>query len=210
MKKIICAAVLIFFGGVSTSNAQQKPYFQQRVDHQIKVRLDDKSHYLHGEMTMRYTNNAPDTLREIYMLVYPNAFSTDRSAFAIQSVENGNTAFYLADKEDWGFIDSLFFEQSGLPVAFTPTQQPDIIRLNLAEPIPPGGSTELHTPFRVKIPKAFSRLGHEGQSYHIAQWYPKPAVYDAQGWHLIPYLDQGEFYYEFGSYDVSITLPENY
>lgn len=210
MKKIICAAVLISFGGASTSNAQQKPYFQQRVDHQIKVRLDDKSHYLHGEMTMRYTNNAPDTLREIYMLVYPNAFSTDRSAFAIQSVENGNTAFYLADKEDWGFIDSLFFEQSGLPVAFTPTQQPDIIRLNLAEPIPPGGSTELHTPFRVKIPKAFSRLGHEGQSYHIAQWYPKPAVYDAQGWHLIPYLDQGEFYYEFGSYDVSITLPENY
>ena len=49
-------------------------------------------------------------------------------------------------------------------------------------------------------------MGHEGQSYMITQWYPKPAVYDSKGWHEMPYLDQGEFYSEFGSFDVHITL----
>ena len=67
------------------------------------------------------------------------------------------------------------------------------------------------TPFKVKIPSgAISRLGHVGQSFQITQWYPKPAVYDKDGWHEMPYLGQGEFYSEYGSFDVSITLSKNY
>jgi hypothetical protein len=75
----------------------------------------------------------------------------------------------------------------------------------------PGGSIDVSTPFRVKVPSgSISRLGHIGQSYQITQWYPKPAVYDKNGWNPMPYLNQGEFYSEFGSFDVSITIPENY
>jgi aminopeptidase N len=44
----------------------------------------------------------------------------------------------------------------------------------------------------------------------ICQWYPKPAVYDRKGWHPMPYLDQGEFFSEYGSYKVNITLPAHY
>ncbi|NLO52732.1 MAG: M1 family metallopeptidase, partial [Bacteroidales bacterium] len=53
-------------------------------------------------------------------------------------------------------------------------------------------------------------LGHIGESYQISQWYPKPAVYDRSGWHQMSYLDQGEFFSEFGHFDVQITLPTNY
>jgi hypothetical protein len=60
------------------------------------------------------------------------------------------------------------------------------------------------------VPKTFSRLGHEGQSYQISQWYPKPAVFDKDGWHPLSYVDQGEFYSEFGSFEVRITVPKNY
>ena len=74
----------------------------------------------------------------------------------------------------------------------------------------PGASVTITTPFRVKIPDSFSRFGHVEQSYQITQWYPKPAVYDRKGWHPMPYLDQGEFYSEFGTFDVRITLPANY
>ncbi|HRH39056.1 MAG TPA: M1 family metallopeptidase, partial [Flavobacteriales bacterium] len=54
------------------------------------------------------------------------------------------------------------------------------------------------------------RLGHTKQAYYITQWYPKPAVFDRTGWHAIPYLTQGEFYSEYGAFDVTITLPKNY
>lgn len=191
-------------------NAQTKPYFQQKVDHTINVELDDKTHFLHGSMKMQYTNNSPDTLHYIYMHIYPNAYSVDNSAFSKQAVENGSTQHYLSKKSDWGYIDSLKFEQEGLPVKIVMTGDVDIIRIMLPQAILPGQTTEITTPFRVKIPKTFSRLGHEGNSYQITQWFPKPAVYDREGWHPMPYLDQGEFYYEYGSYDVSITLPENY
>jgi Aminopeptidase N len=83
--------------------------------------------------------------------------------------------------------------------------------VHLSTPLQPGTQIEITTPFRVKIPhNGVSRLGHYMNSYQITQWYPKPAVYDHKGWHHMPYLTQGEFYSEFGSFDVSITVPENY
>jgi len=85
-----------------------------------------------------------------------------------------------------------------------------IYRLSMTKKIPAGGTMVIKTPFTLKIPASFSRLGHVGESYQLTQWYPKPAVYDLDGWHPMPYLDMGEFYSEFGSFDVKITLPENY
>ncbi|MDB4534453.1 M1 family metallopeptidase, partial [Vicingaceae bacterium] len=87
----------------------------------------------------------------------------------------------------------------------------DICIVTLSKPLKPGESIEITTPFNVKVPSGtISRLGHLGQSYQITQWFPKPAVYDLDGWHTMPYLDQGEFYSEYGTFDVHITLPENY
>jgi len=87
----------------------------------------------------------------------------------------------------------------------------DVCRVLLPRPLAPGNSIVLTTPFHVKIPSGtISRLGHVGQAYAITQWYPKPAVYDHKGWHPMPYLNQGEFFSEYGSFEVSITLPANY
>jgi hypothetical protein len=82
--------------------------------------------------------------------------------------------------------------------------------IELNKPLLPSQQIDITTPFRLVIPEVFSRLGHDGQQYQISQWYPKPAVYDLKGWHPMPYLDQGEFYSEIGSYEVRISLPKNY
>jgi hypothetical protein len=208
--------LITFFFTLGTGVMQAQPaYWQQKVDNDIAVTLDDKENMLRGNITIVYQNNSPDTLRFIYFHLYPNAYSTDRTAFERQAVENKKTDHYFSGIEDRGFIDSLKFTVTGSdnsirPAGIVEMQDPDIMRLILPEPLLPGGRISMETPFRIKIPKAFSRLGHDKQTYQISQWFPKPAVYDAKGWHAMPYLDQGEFYSEYGSYHVEITLPENY
>ncbi|TNE54670.1 MAG: M1 family peptidase [Bacteroidetes bacterium] len=189
----------------------QKTYFQQEVHYMIQATLDDSRHMLDARIRMEYINHAPDTLREIWMHLWANAYQNRKTAFCRQKLRDGNARFFFAPERQLGYFENLDFKVDEQQVAwqYDPVN-PDIAVLKLAEPLPPGGKLVISTPFLLKIPASFSRLGHVGTSYQMTQWYPKPAVYDAQGWHAMPYLDVGEFYSEFGSFDVQITLPENY
>jgi hypothetical protein len=145
------------------------------------------------------------------MHVWPNAFKNNKSSFAKQKLEDKNTKFEYSKNSERGYMDSLQFLVNGFPVQVISNEEfPDIIKLILPTSLQPKDSIIITTPFRVKLPYTFSRIGHVEQSYQISQWYPKPAVFDQKGWHPIPYLDQGEFYAEYATYDVHITLPQNY
>ncbi|MCB0596464.1 MAG: M1 family metallopeptidase, partial [Phaeodactylibacter sp.] len=189
----------------------QDSYFQQEVQYRINVRLDDEAHVLHGQITIAYQNNAPRALDSIWFHLWPNAYRNRQTAYAQQQGRMNKSQFFFAEDSELGHIDSLDFTTNESPVRWElHPQHPDIAVLILNEPLAAGGKIRIATPFRVKLPRTFSRLGHEGQAYQLTQWYPKPAVYDQAGWHAMPYLDMGEFYSEFGGFDVRITLPENY
>jgi len=195
-----------------TALAQDKLYFQQEVNYKINVSLDDKKHELTGDESLEYINNSPDELTFIWFHIWPNAYKNNRTALAKQLIADGNKDFYFASDADRGYINGLDFKVNAQPVKKEPhPAHIDIVKIILNEPLKPGGKITITTPFHVKIPIGiFSRLGHINQQYQITQWYPKPAVYDKYGWHPMPYLNQGEFYSEFGTFDVSITLPKNY
>ncbi len=205
-------SIFFFISVLFTSAAVAQSYFQQEVNYRIQVTLDDVKHGLSASEIIEYTNNSPDTLREIYFHLWPNAYKNNSTALAMQQLEDGKTQLYYAKPEDRGFIDSLDFMVNNEKVRWDyDSVHIDICKLVLNKPLVPGTKIFIYTPFHVKIPSArFSRLGHIGQSYMITQWYPKPAVYDRNGWHPMPYLDQGEFYSEFGSFNVIINVPRNY
>jgi hypothetical protein len=186
-------------------------YWQQRVDYTIDVTLNDKEKTLDGFERVIYTNNSPDTLQFIWFHLWPNAYKNDKTAFSDQELELRNTAFYFSDKEKKGYINRLDFKVDGVTAKTEDhPQHIDIVKLILPKPLPPNQQITITTPFHEKLPFNFSRGGYDGESFQITQWYPKPAVYDKNGWHPMPYLDQGEFYSEFGSFDVRITVPKNY
>jgi hypothetical protein len=186
-------------------------YWQQEVNYVIDVRFTEKGRTLEGFEKLTYTNNSPDTLRFIWFHLWPNAYKNDKTAFTEQQLQNDNTDFYFSHQLMRGYINRLDFKVDGATARTEDhPQHIDIIKLLLPKPLPPGGTATITTPFHVKLPWHFSRSGWDNYGIQVAQWYPKPAVYDAKGWHAMPYLDQGEFYSEFGNYDVSITVPKDY
>lgn len=209
--KYALTCMVLFFTLPAQAQEETGSYFQQKVDFEIDVTLNDVAHVLSGHIRINYTNHAPEALTRIPVHLYPNAYSSKETRFAEQQLRLGDLQFYYAPPEVLGGIDSLSFAANGKKLAMREDPQyREIIWLRLPTPLDSGGTISLESPFRVKIPKSFSRLGHVFQSYQITQWYPKPAVYDRNGWNLVPYLDQGEFYSDFGDYTVRITLPENY
>ncbi|MFT6716624.1 MAG: hypothetical protein ACJA0Q_001268 [Saprospiraceae bacterium] len=197
---------------ISLSFTSVQAYWQQKVNFKINVSLDDKEHVLRANEEITYINNSPDTLASIYLHLWPNAYSGESTALAKQLLSQGETSLYYYFQEDIGYIDSLDFKVKGevMKWNYHPDYE-DIALLRLNSLLLPGDTVIITTPFRVQLPQSLiSRLGHDEQAYQITQWFPKPAVYDQQGWHPYPYLDQGEFYSEFGDFEVNITLPKNY
>ncbi|TNE74140.1 MAG: M1 family peptidase [Bacteroidetes bacterium] len=201
--------ILIF---LLTSLLSYAQYWQQEVNYRIDVQLDDVNHVLSAFEEFEYINHSPDVLNKIYIHLWPNAYRNKNTALAKQLYHSGETDLTFETEALGGFIDSLDFKVNGEKANWEyHPDHIDIAIIHLKEGLQPEQSIRISTPFKVKIPSgSISRLGHIGQSYQITQWYPKPAVYDKEGWHPIPYLNQGEFYSEYGSFDVSIRLPKNY
>ena len=203
--------IFLILGLSWTAAAQSPDYFQQEVHYDIQVTLDDQEHSLEGVVALEYTNHSPQTLPFIYFHLWAKAFERPESAFSRQQLRNGNTDFYFAKDKDLGGYPMVDFLVDGAALKADPDPvHPDVVKVWLPKALEPGSTMQMTIPFKLKIPASFSRLGHIEESYQMTQWYPKPAVFDQEGWHPMPYLDLGEFYSEFGSFKVQITLPENY
>lgn len=202
---LICCFCLI------VSQLQAQDYWQQKVDYKMNVRLHPNDNTLDAFARIQYTNHSPDTLHFIWFHIWPNAFKNDRTAYSDHELENGNKTFYFSSNEEKGYINRLDFrvDEQVLKTEDHP-EHIDIIKVYLPAPLAPEGTVSITTPFHVKLPYNFSRSGYFNKTYQVTQWYPKPAVYDRNGWHPMPYLDQGEFYSEFGDYEVTITVPEKF
>ncbi len=188
----------------------QQNYWQQELTYKIDVELNDVEKSLKAFETIVYKNNSPSTLNFIWFHLWPNAYSNENTALFMQ-LKNDPDRKKKMEKYTNGNIDGLSFKVNEKPaVTEAHPQHIDIIKLLLAEPLKPGDSISITTPFNVKLPSYFSRAGFAEEEFMVSQWYPKPAVFDKDGWHEFPYLDMGEFYSEYASFTVNLTLPSQY
>ncbi len=208
MKKIITLFALF----LSFSALAQTGYWQQKLYYTIDISLNDKDKTITGKETVIYKNNSPETLDYVWFHIWPNAYNNENTAL-YQQIKNDASRKKKLETSSRGSIDGLAFTVNGKTAATEPHTNPsyiDIIKVKLPQPLKPGDSASISTPFTVKLPNYFSRSGFADDEFMICQWYPKPAVYDKTGWHEMPYLDMGEFYSEYADYKVNITLPSEY
>ncbi len=197
-------------------------YWQQRADYVIRASLDTATHTITGHETIRYTNNSPDTLRYLWLQVDQNIYRTDSRGAAI----NPTDARFAGAGFVGGYVIESFGEVlAGPRTARGPTTRIEplhtqvngtMLRTDLDRPLAPGRTITLDVAYHFQVPEHGSdRMGRKqypgGWLYEIAQWYPRMAVYDdVRGWNTEQYLGQGEFYLEYGDFDVSITVPRRY
>ncbi len=177
--------------------------------------LDVSTHRYTGETTLRYTNNSPDTLKEVFFHLYFNAFRPG-SEMDVRSRTIEDPDSRVADRiqaltpDEQGELKVLSMKQMGKVVELE--HMGTVLRAVLAQPLMPGKTTTLVYSFEGQVPLQIRRSGRnssEGVAYSMTQWYPKLAEYDFRGWHAIPYVGR-EFHAVFGDFDVSLTLDSSY
>lgn len=197
---------------VCAAASSQETYWQQHLRYDIKAELNDKEKSISGFETIIYKNNSPSALDFIWFHIWPNAYKNESTAL-LQQIKNDKERSKKLETFGTGSIDSLRFTVNNKAAKTEPHSNPqyiDIIKLVLDKPLQPGDSVTIATPFKVMLPPYFSRSGYADDEFMACQWYPKPAVFDKNGWHEFPYLDMGEFYSEYADYAVSLTLPSLY
>jgi hypothetical protein len=190
----------------SASGQPGPAYWQQRADYTLAVALDTARHVVGGTVTIRYTNNSPDTLRFVWLQLEQNTYAPDSRGSHVFRPESRGRA-----KEFAGGYTLADVTVDGKPAVHVVNDAR--MRIDLDRPVAPnGGRATFAMRFSFPVPvKGSDRMGRDGTLYAIAQWYPKMAVYDdVVGWYAIPYFGQGEFYTEYGDFDVAVTVPSGY
>src|SRR3954463_11603876 len=194
-------------------------YRQQRVDYVIRAALDPVAQTVAGEERITYSNRSPDSLRYLWLQLDQNLFnSSSRGSLIFDQSSRFGTA---------GAQGGVTLTKVQLAASAKSSSHPGraatalkylvngtMMRVDLPRPLPPGSREVLEIAWSFPFGPNSNRMGIEqidgSNVYEVAQWYPRLAVYDdVRGWNTEQYLGQGEFYLEYGSFDVSLTVPSN-
>ncbi len=183
----------------------------QRPQYKISAALDTAGHTMKGTIDITYTNHSSKALDRLGIHLWPNAYSNRNTAYGKQMLNLGKLDFQSARTSKLGGLSRLSFTSTENEIRLDiDSINIDIGWIILTKALEPGESIHISSPYTLKIPESFSRLGRTGDSYQLTQWYPHIAVLDENGWNMMPYLDQGEYYNDFADYDVTIETPAGY
>jgi Peptidase family M1 domain len=187
-------------------------YWQQRADYLIRATLDPATQALTGRETIHYTNHSPDPLPYLWLQVEQNICAPGSVTNLLDQPPLAflGSSFDFSCKEFAGGLTLESLTSMGRPLVHT--IYGTMMRVDLSRPLRPGLALDIDVTWRFTVPPyGAGRMGHDGELYELGQWYPRMAVYDdVKGWNHEPYIGAGEFYLEYGSFDVALTVPATY
>lgn len=190
--------------------------------YEIWVELDHSQRMLHGRETISWTNTSGDAVPDMLFHLYFNAFKNEDSTVLQESKEESLVVRARVKEGEWGWVEvTKIALEDGTdlkPTAeFVTRDEPrhsgdqTVMRVMFPEPIAPGATVRLRCEFESRVPRSGMRTGYYKDSYFIAQWFPKPGVYEeGKGWNCHQYHANSEFYADFADFVVHITVPENF
>ncbi|HZF67667.1 MAG TPA: M1 family metallopeptidase [Gemmatirosa sp.] len=186
-------------------------YWQQRADYRVIATLDETRGVVTAHGTLTYVNRSPDTLRELFLHQHLNAFRPESRWSATDQAEGRLRFQKLVDPDHAYERFTAAPTVGGTPLAVTYPGAPDssVAHVALPRPLAPGDSVVVTLAWEARPSTVLRRQGRRGRSFDLAQWYPKVAVYDRGGWQPHALVPSGEFYGEFGDFDVTLVVRDD-
>jgi hypothetical protein len=232
---LLCGVIASLAEIVLPARAQT---YQSQIEHPIvqyrmSATLDPATKTVRGHYRLTWWNHTDDTIPDLYFHLYLNAFKNLDSTFMRRDPyerKHDSLTDWLTipgeDKWGWEKIDRIQIVNGADLTPLVTYAHPDdnnaadqtVVHIVLPQPIPPKGTIELSVDFTSKLPRAFARTGYDGDYFLVGQWFPKIGVYEGPGergrttggWNCHQFHRYTEFYADYGTYDVDLTVPSNY
>ena len=212
---LVLPVVLLLPASAATPRAAVRLPDAQAADvasYRIDARLDPAAKTVEGTGQITYRNPSQDTLGELWLRLYLRAFSGPDTVWMRES--GGQHRGVAADADTRGDITMHKLSLAGGDDLLATAMLTDtLLHVPLDQPLRPGESIDLDVAWTSKLPRVFARTGYGGRDdtfFMVGQWYPKMAVYDRGRWDTEPWHANAEFFHDFGSYDVRISVPPEY
>jgi Peptidase family M1 domain len=186
--------------------------------YRIEARLDPHTHEVRGEEVLEWHNATAEATPDLCLHLYLNAFANNRTTL-LEDLPEETARWMRRHPGGWGGIDVTSIRVGGAdltdrlqferPSDGNPNDR-TLARLPLPAKVAPGHDVEVEMRFTAHLPRLFLRSGHAAPFFFVAQWFPKVGVFEDGKWQCHQYHATGEFYADFGTYDVDLTVPSEY
>jgi hypothetical protein len=213
------------WGGPRTGN--EATLSNRIVSYSIDAELDPVKHTITGKQALTWRNRSTQPVCSLYVHLYLNGFDGPGSTFMTEqrASESGFRSNVDTKDGEFGFIRLDKVVQDGAPAKWTfvqpdggPRTDRSVVRIDLPRPVAAGATTTLDIDFFDQLPRVVARTGYYGSFHLVAQWFPKVAVLELAGergataprWNAHEFHLHSEFFADFGSFDVRLTVPKGY
>lgn len=225
MKKII--SLLFFITSTLLFSQNNTSYWQQHVDYVMNVDIDVENYQYKGTQKLVYTNNSPDVLNQVFYHLYFNAFQPGSEMDArLQTIIDPDSRMVTnigteinpkyesriakLKPNEIGYLNVLSLQQNGENLIYK--TEGTVLEVTLNKAIQPGEKVTFDMTFEGQLPVMIRRAGRnseDGVALSMAQWYPKMAEYDFEGWYANAYIAR-EFHGVWGNFDVTLHIDKKY
>jgi hypothetical protein len=223
MKRILLVVAVLAIAVAAHAKYIPDPIVKYKID----ARLDVQAKTVKGHEIITWKNHSSDFVPDLQFHMYLNAFKNNLSTFMREDGAESHRAPFRNKPDSWGYEQIHMLKVDGADLTGKMEYiQPDdgnvndqtVMRVMLPKPIPPQGTVTIEIDWTSKMPHVFVRTGFHDNFFLVAQWFPKPGVYEAAGerhrakggWNTHQFHSSTEFYADYGNWDVNLTVPADF
>lgn len=201
------------------------PPSQRNASYSIDVRLDPDKRSLKGREVLTWRNIANVTTSELQFHLYYNAWKNTRSTWMREQLMGRRSSLHERPADDWGWIEvtavRLLGTENTPPIDLIAgahhialddgnAHDETVLAVPLPYPVEPGDVVNVEFEWTSRVPRTFGRTGTIGNYFLLAQWFPKIGVLEDTGWNCHQFHAATEFFADYGTYDVRMTVPTDW